>query len=246
MDELQFVQSYIVKSAEKIDHLYIRKEHNITIVPIIKQTARKVVKTAEIFLGEGKGLDVSTHIMKMFYSPNVKKRENDVLKWLTVHEMVDYIERGILIKEVRFKKDGKTVESIIYRMGYGLFLYIEKKRKLEKKEEEETLRQWIEEKQTLPVYTNEYTEKLWRVLHDLECKIKQEVSILAEKRWSFHKVCLFLKFLIALYKISCEKRAFDWKEIGAMYYRSIGGSKKFDPYYDSQWWKVGWNVGRCS
>ncbi|HDR7311055.1 hypothetical protein [Bacillus cytotoxicus] len=55
MDELQFVQSYIVKSAEKIDHLYIRKEHNITIVPIIKQTARKVVKTAEIFLGEGKG-----------------------------------------------------------------------------------------------------------------------------------------------------------------------------------------------
>ncbi|EMA6344714.1 hypothetical protein ACO11K_004050 [Bacillus cytotoxicus] len=53
MDGLQFVQSYIVKSAEKIDHLYIRKEHNIAIVPIIKQTARKVVKTAEIFLGEG-------------------------------------------------------------------------------------------------------------------------------------------------------------------------------------------------
>ncbi|WP_277926656.1 MULTISPECIES: hypothetical protein [unclassified Bacillus cereus group] len=31
MDGLQFVQSYIVKSAEKIDHLYIRKEKVFTL-----------------------------------------------------------------------------------------------------------------------------------------------------------------------------------------------------------------------
>ncbi|WP_262386280.1 MULTISPECIES: hypothetical protein [unclassified Bacillus (in: firmicutes)] len=30
MDVLQFVQSYIMKSAEKIDRLYVRKEHNVT------------------------------------------------------------------------------------------------------------------------------------------------------------------------------------------------------------------------
>ena len=34
-----------------------------------------------------------------------------------------------------------------------------------------------------------------------------------------------LEFLLATYKMSCEKRNFDWKEIGAAYYEVIGGSK---------------------
>lgn len=41
---------------------------------------------------------------------------------------------------------------------------------------------------------------------------------------------LYLEFLLALYQIRSEKFTFDWKEIGAVYYREIGGSKKFDAY----------------
>ncbi|PFA22256.1 histidine kinase [Bacillus cereus] len=230
MDVLQFVQSYIMKSAEKIDRLYVRKEHNVTILPVIKQTPRKVVATAEIFLSEVEVLEASADVTKIFYSPNVKKKESEVLKWLTVHEVTDCIERGILIKEVRFKKDGKTVESTLYRMGYGLFTYMEKNKEIERTKEEEALGRWIQEKKSAPDYTNEYTERLWNLLHAIEGNIENGLPVMDEKRWSFHKVFLFLEFLLAIYKISCEKRAFDWKEVGAAHYRVISGSKKFDPY----------------
>ncbi|MCC2419497.1 hypothetical protein OCD90_18885 [Bacillus pacificus] len=122
MNGIQFVQLYVMKSAEKIDELYIKKEQGITTLPIIKQTPRKIIKTAELLFSEEEVSDVSTTITKNFYSPNVRKRESDVLKWLTIHEMIDCIERGILIKEVRFEKDGKTVHSIFYRMGWSTML----------------------------------------------------------------------------------------------------------------------------
>jgi hypothetical protein len=230
MESIQFVQSYVMKSAEKIDDLYIRKEHGITILPIIKQTPRKIMKTAELLFSEEEVSDVSTTITKNFYSPNVRKRESDVLKWLTIHEMIDCIERGILIKEVRFEKDGKTVHSIFYRMGYGLFTYMEKKQQLEKVREEEALHQWMKRKQSMPNATNEYTERLWNVLERIENDIEGAWPPTDEKRWSFQKTFLFLEFLLATYKISCEKRRFDWKEIGAAYYEVIGGSKKFDQH----------------
>ncbi|MFK4426030.1 histidine kinase [Bacillus sp. RC51] len=230
MESIQFVQSYVMKSAEKIDELYIRKEQGITILPIIKQTPRKIIKTAELLVSEEEVSDVSTTITKNFYSPNVRKRESDVLKWLTIHEMLDCIERGIFIKEVRFEKDGKTVRDIFYRMGYGLFTYMEKERQLEKLREEEILHQWMQKKQSMPKYTNEYTERLWNVLEGIGKDIESTLSPIDEKRWSFHKKVLFLDFLLAIFKISCEKRTFDWKEIGAAYYEVIGGSKKFDQY----------------
>ncbi|MRD37883.1 histidine kinase [Bacillus thuringiensis] len=226
MNGIQFIQLYVMKSAEKIDELYIREEQGITTLPIIKQTPRKIIKTAELLFSEEEVSDVSTTITKNFYSPNVRKRESDVLKWLTMHEMIDCIERGILIKEVRFEKDEKTVHSIFYRMGYGLFTYMEKKQQLEKGKEEEAFRKWAKEKQSMPKYINEYTERLWHVL----CNIESDLSSIDEKRWSFQKRLLFVDFLLAIYKMSCEKRTFDWKEIGATYYEVIGGSKKFDQH----------------
>lgn len=227
---LQFIQTHIVKSAETIDNLYIRQENNVTILPIMKQTPRKIIKTAEIFISEAEVLDVPKEVAKVFYTPNVKKKESEISKWLAPRDLVDCIERGLLIKEVRFKKDGKTVDYTVYRMGYGLFLYMEEQRKIEKRKEQEELQEWIKKKSLLPAYTHVYTEKLLHVLDEIEGKIERDLPVLEEKRWSHAKVLLFLEFLLALYQISCEKQAFDWKEIGAMYYQNIGGSKKFDAY----------------
>lgn len=227
---LQFIQTYIVKSAEIIDDLYIRQENNMTILPIMKQTPRKIIKTAEIFISEAKVLDAPKEIAKVFYTPNVKKKESEMSKWVAQRDIADYMERGLLIKEVRFKKDGKTVDYTVYRMGYGLFIHMEEQHKVEKRKEQEELQQWIRKKHLLPVYTHAYTKNLLSVLDDIEGKIERDLPALEEKRWSHKKVLLFLEFLLALYQISCEKRAFDWKEIGAMYYQSIGGSKKFDAY----------------
>ncbi|HDX9588884.1 TPA: histidine kinase [Bacillus pseudomycoides] len=230
MNMLQFIQTHIVKNAETIDNLYIRKENNVTILPIMKQTPRKIIKTAEILISEAELLDAPKEVIKVFYTPNVKKKESEISKWLAPRDLVDCIERGLLIKEVRFKKDGKTVDYTVYRMGYGLFLYMEEQREVEKRKEQEELQEWIEKKHLLPDFTHAYTKKLLRVLDEIEGKIERDLPVLEDKRWSHTKVLLFLEFLLALYRISCEKRAFDWKEIGAMYYQSIGGSKKFDAH----------------
>lgn len=40
--------------------------------------------------------------------------------------------------------------------------------------------------------------------------------------------------------MSCEKRNFDWKEIGAAYYEVIGGSKKFDQHKKS--FLISWKI----
>ncbi|MEH6889528.1 histidine kinase, partial [Bacillus sp. JJ864] len=171
MNMLQFIQTYIVKSAETIDDLYIRQENNMTILPIMKQTPRKIIKTAEIFISSAEVLDVPKEVAKVFYTPNVKKKESEISKWLAPRDLVDYIERGLLIKEVRFEKDGKTVDYTVYRMGYRLFIYMEKQREVEKRKEQEELQEWIKKKHLLPDYTHVYTEKLLHALDEIEGKI---------------------------------------------------------------------------
>lgn len=132
------------------------------------------------------------------------------------------------MKEVRFKRDGKTVDYITYRMGYGLFQYIEEQLKEEKGKEQQALSEWIKQKRLLPMSTSKYTEKLANVLNNIEEKIELNLPIFEEKRMSHEKLLLFLYFLLAFYEIRNVKRTFDWKEIGAKYFKRIGGSKKFD------------------
>lgn len=229
MDILQFIRT-ILKKGEAIDNLYTQNENGLSILPILKQTPRTIIKTAEIYISKAEVIDAPSELVKVFYSPNVKKKEREVLEWLTLNELADCIEQGILIKEVRFKKDGKTVEHIFYRMGYGLFQYIEQKHKEEKRREQEALQEWIRKKRQLPIFTHEYTKKLSTILDRLEEKIELGLPLIEEKRIAHEKQLLFLYFLIAFYLISCEKQSFDWKEIGAKYFKSIGGSKKFDAH----------------
>ncbi len=68
MNGIQFVQLYVMKSAEKIDELYIKKEQGITTLPIIKQTPRKIIKTAELLFSEEEVSDVSYYYKKLLFT----------------------------------------------------------------------------------------------------------------------------------------------------------------------------------
>ena len=68
-------------------------------------------------------------------------------------------------------------------MGYGLFTYMEKKQQLEKAREEEVLQQWMKRKQSMPKYINEYTERLWHVL----CNIESDLSSIDENVGRFRR-----------------------------------------------------------
>lgn len=46
--------------------------------------------------------------------------------------------------------------------------------------------------------------------------------------WPFAKQLSFLHFLLAVGQLAATRQRFDWKEVGAVYYKEIGGSKKFD------------------
>ncbi|WP_369900885.1 histidine kinase [Bacillus manliponensis] len=230
MNMMQFIQTYIGKNNEIVDELYIRKEHDITVITLIKQTARTIRKTAEIFVSEGVVLETPTEIITIFHTPNVKKKESELVRTIKNNELIHFVEKGILIKEVRFQKDGKTVADIFYRMGLGLFQYMERIRQEQERKEREELLQWTMEKAVMPSYVDEYTEKLASVCNKMEEAIEQGLPVLEIKRWPHEKVLLWLQFLLAFYKIRVEKQKFDWKEIGAAYYRTIGGSKKFDTH----------------
>lgn len=54
------------------------------------------------------------------------------------------------------------------------------------------------------------------------------ISLSFPTSWPLMKRLKYLHFVCAFCHISSLKESFDWKEIGAMFYKEIGGSKKFD------------------
>lgn len=233
-----FIETYITKSAETIDHSYIQEQNDLIIVPIIKQTARTIGKKAELMISDKDSveIDIPSDIVKIFYSPNVKRTESEMMKRMSAKELFELVSQGVLLKEIRFKKDGKTVESTFYRMGYVLFRYIEIGQKETFQQEQAAIQHWLNRKRALAqCRENEYISKLGTLLDEMENSLQQEQDVdqlpfLQGRRWQSAKVMLYLEFLLALYQIRSEKFTFDWKEIGAVYYREIGGSKKFDAY----------------
>ncbi len=219
----QFIEHYFLKTNEVIDTLYIYQEGSITTYPIMKKTPRRMMKTAEIIISTEIPTKVTADVIKTFHSPNVRKTsfQGDVSALM---------EKGILLKEVRFKKDGKTVENMYYRMGYGLFQYMEQRNEEKRKQEQEWNQQWRQRKQELSLPEKEISISLYQQLTKIEGELQQNIVFPYKQRWPLQKRQLFLEFLLAAYQISWQKNSYDWKEIGAVYYQTIGGSKMFDPH----------------
>ena len=229
---LKYLHTYILKKGESIDRHY-QANGSFIDLEIIRSTKRTFRKIGMITIGTdhkeivGKEIDYLLKRLKLTPRKKLSLNHDDpqTLKWL---------ENGWILKEIRLKQDGRTVASQSYRMSYRLF-----------KEQLSREKQRIE---NITVELHELKNKILLVhLHENQPLIKQKMlqnirkkyiavsdidqikeSKLFPQNWPFNKRMKFLHFMLAFLQLGSSRNKMDWKEIGASYYQTIGGSKVFD------------------
>ncbi|MUV37854.1 hypothetical protein JNUCC1_01660 [Lentibacillus sp. JNUCC-1] len=239
LDEwLGYIAEYILLKNEELSMIDMKQDNGVVYISVIKRTARTRRVVARFSFGLASVAPVPPDaLVKAFASPKVKKR------FAASEETFDWIRNGWIIREYRFEKDERTVKSEQYRMGLALFKHLQRL-EIERAEVQARLildwRSRWEKTEKVSHTTGSLRSLALRTLeNELETiaggvqnispgngGVEQLNWIIAS--WRFQKQMSFLHFLLALYQIACEEEIFDWKQIGARYYRKIGGSKEFD------------------
>ncbi|MBB2483005.1 DUF2399 domain-containing protein [Bacillus sp. APMAM] len=223
-----YLYEYILLKNEELNLLDIRENNGIMDIPVVKKTARTRRTVAMLTVGVHNQNVPPDNLVKNFTSPKTKK------PFELTNETYEWIRNGWIIREYRLAKDERTVKSEQYRMGLSLFRYkkqIEDERETEKMESIlEWKNQWNKIKKSPSSFNLRRKEILNRLKDILDEMVTADRINHSNSTWRFQKQLLFLHFLVAFYQISMVEHHFDWKQIGARYYRKIGGSKEFDSY----------------
>lgn len=242
--ELQdYLQYHIVLKNESLHVSDASEENGIIHIPVIKRTARTRRTVARLMVGintDLQGIDkIPTKLTNSFKSPNTKKQVD------LSDETYEWIRFGWLIREIRLEKDERTVKTERYRMGFILYqLSLKAEAEAEKESRNWILdwnKQWeVAKRSDVPSFEQDQRADVVSLLAKHLDEIASETDrVLAGEAkliksihpsWRLRKQVVFLHFLIALYQLACTEKHFDWKQIGATYYRIIGGSKQFDAY----------------
>jgi hypothetical protein len=234
---IDYIKEYILLKNEELNLIDSTENNGIIDIPVIKRTARTRRTVAKLTLGLNNTPSPPNTLVKSFNSPKSKKQlrlSNQTYEW---------IRNGWVIREYRLQKDERTIKSEQYRMGYELF-HVQQQSADEKvrKNKEQILEwrtKWIEiNESSKEANAGEYDviyilrSTLKHIDDGVKKFIEKKVDKLEEVNptWSFQKQVLFYHFLLALYQIAIEEKQFDWKQIGARYFRKIGGSKEFDTF----------------
>lgn len=206
-----FLETYICKAGESIVQI------NENEWDIQKWTARTFNTLGNVFAVSQYDMEPSEAIVKLNLKPNARRQTLA----LSEGEQAEALQKGWLIQEVRFKKDGRTPLATNYRMGPGLFTY--EQLKTEAIEKADALLM-----QTLQLEVNQSKEILPT---NFLANIQQfTVEKTDSEAWGKERVRKFTHFLIAYLQLRRQQPRMDYKEIGATYYKVIGGSKEFDHY----------------
>lgn len=241
-NELDFIKEYILKKGEQLDTIEdVIASTGFIDIPIIKKTKRTLRVTGILTIAS------SQHDIPE--QPDEKLKREQITSYKKLHlndhdpDTIKWFEQGWILKEIRFKKDGKTLESQHYRMGYPFYQYEQDRKKAQEEELEQNFHDWKREagslstRQQTVFQTAERTRGTNLLIELLEEIYQSEISQINAssyflEKWSISKRLKFLDFFLAFADITLRKAEFDWKEIGAAYYKEIGGSKEFDNHKD--------------
>ena len=221
-----FIEKNYLLSKEEIDLFSVKQENDITEIPIIKKTTRKIKKVGLLKCVLDYSIQpLEKELLTIFASTNVKKP-------LGFHPKErEWFHNGWILEEIRFKKDGISIEDVRYRIGEPVFLAIKENEKLKIEDYEKQLLQWKVQWQSINIAKLEDEEIGNRIVEWLGSFTNSKKLMNSEEfmsQWKFEKRLLFLHFVSAIFQLYLSQQPFDWKEIGATYYKKIGGSKKFD------------------
>lgn len=207
----KFIERFICKSGESVEQLHSNEWQ------IQRWTTRTFRSKANIFAVETYDSHPIQEIIALKLTPHAKRTSLQ----LSASQLEEALNQGWIIEEVRFKKDGRTPDSLVYRMGPGLFAYEQNK----KRASVEAMR---ELKEILQHELNHAADGLPKTfLQNARNFIEEEKD---RESWGKERIEKFHHFLIAFLRLRQEKSRMEYKEIGATYYRKIGGSKAFDAY----------------
>ncbi|WP_162616125.1 DUF2399 domain-containing protein [Paenibacillus lutimineralis] len=208
-------------------------------IPVVKRTVRTYRQV---------GILTLTTDMQQWQDTSVP--DVDLLKWTPgrratledEQQAFEWLSAGWIIKEMRLKRDGKTTDKLCYRMGYRLFALQWQRQDQERTKLAEQLESCRSraarlQRQGTSVIQNERKTLISllqsRLIAHSSLTIDElEGAELFQAQWSNLKRIQFLHFILAFILVSNEQDVFDWKEIGARYYKEIGGSKVFDTHKD--------------
>lgn len=207
----EYLETYICKAGESIAQI------NENEWEIQRWTARTFKTLGNVFAVWQYDIEPIEAILKLNLKPNARRQS------LPLSESIktEALHKGWIIQEVRFKKDGRTPLSTNYRMGPGLFTY-EKLKNEEIEKEDDLLKQILqaEIKRSKEIVPIKFYESI---------QLFSEETIDSES-WGKDRVRKFTHFLIAYLQLRRQQTRIEYKEIGATYYKIIGGSKAFDHY----------------
>lgn len=210
----QFLETYVCKAGESITQVD-EDEWEIQ-----KWTTRTFKTLGNVFAASQFDAEPIDAIIKLKLKPNARRQSLG----LSAVQKEEALYKGWIIQEVRFRKDGRTPLSTQYRMGPGLFIYEKLKAEgLEIADDQlkQTLRTEI--KVSREVVSTKFFEQIQQFS-------KETVD---SESWGKERVRKFIHFLIAYLQLIRQQSRMEFKEIGATYYKRIGGSKAFDNYREA-------------
>lgn len=227
-DWLDYINEHLLLKNEELNLSDVKAYNGMFDIPVIKRTARTRRTVALLTIGLESDVVAERDLLQLFTTPRAKKQLD------MTDETYEWICNGLVIREFRFEKDGLTVKRKNFRMGLHLYRQKLQLEEEQKRKQAESFLQWTKEWDEIKTTSNSQNPQRQNALHSLKnwlddmARTKEFLSI--HPNWQFNKKLLFLHFLTAFYHISMAEPHFDWKEIGARYYRKIGGSKAFDSY----------------
>lgn len=209
-----FLEAFICKAGETIHPVSIQEWE------IQKWTARTFKTLGNVLAVNDYDMFPAKELVQLGLKPKSRRTKLPISDEL----LSEALQKGWLIQEIRFKPDGRTPASIVYRMGPGLYEY-EKRRMEEALEADRLLTQKLLSE--INVTQDRLLQKLMR---EMEHFALEEVD---SEGWGKERVHKFTHFLMAFLQLKKQQKQMEFKEIGANYYRRIGGSKEFDTYRDA-------------
>lgn len=230
----KYIKDFILKSGEELEWIQHTNENVLTEVKMIKRSERTYRVLGLLILSiqtpQKEEMLIDQELEAIAFTTRKKVSLDDrarlTFKWL---------EQGLIIKEVRFEKDEKTVRTSHYRMGFRLYQY--EQVKLQQKLEQ-THNEFLNIKCDLITmcgsksdnhHRNLGMQNIFKVINQIKPN-ELNSSLHFTKAWPLRKRLKYLHFVHAFCQLSLQKEEFDWKEIGAAYFQTIGGSKQFDSY----------------
>jgi hypothetical protein len=237
-DEHDYLTKYLLKSGEQLKLPSNTATNDPSIeIKVIKQTERtyRLVGLLDLAANTPKeeALSVDEELLGLGFTPRKKIQ-------LMEHnpKTISWYKQGLIIKEIRLQKDGKTVDSQHYRMGYQLYIYQQNQKRAQEEILELQFSNWKTTAKffvlsSFPMMSNHRGrgyENCFSILNQIFDLDVNQLKVWSEfpSSWSISKRIKFLHFISAFLQIGVQKNDFDWKEIGANYYQEIGGSKEFD------------------